>query len=228
MRGAGILQEIASFGIENATVPAELSNVSAVAAGSIHIYDKLSSVDYYNGFSLALRRDGTVVAWDGLDSPDITDVIAIAAGGVHALALKRDGTVFAWDGRTNSASYKTVPKGLTNVIAINAGDGQSFAIVARPPTIQKQPLSQQIEVGQTAIFSAEVKGTAPFTYQWFLNGEPLVAETNLTLTITKAHASSAGSYSLQVKGRGGQATSAPAILSMPNTLTARRATWELN
>ena len=49
--------------------------------------------------AVALRADGTVVTWGngshGLASPpdDLTDAVAVAAGGAHIVALRRDGTV---------------------------------------------------------------------------------------------------------------------------------------
>jgi alpha-tubulin suppressor-like RCC1 family protein len=68
--------------------PPGLSNVVAISAGG--------------HYSLALKSDGTVVAW-GSDSANqckipegLSNVIAIAAGGNHNLALKSDGTVVAW------------------------------------------------------------------------------------------------------------------------------------
>ena len=57
----------------------------AVAAGQSH--------------SLALRSDGTVVAWGSdlsgqTDVPEgLKDVVAIAAGDFYSLALKSDGTI---------------------------------------------------------------------------------------------------------------------------------------
>ena len=51
---------------------------------------------------MALKADGTVVAWgdNGEGQADVpaglTDVIAIAAGTSHSVALKSDGTVVAW------------------------------------------------------------------------------------------------------------------------------------
>ena len=61
------------------TVPAGLSNVVAIAAGDSH--------------SLALKSDGTVVAWgyngEGQTTvpAGLSNVVAIAAGGYHSLAL---------------------------------------------------------------------------------------------------------------------------------------------
>jgi hypothetical protein len=74
---------------------------------------------------LALKADGTVVAW-GYNAkgqttipPGLAGVTAIAAGEAHSLALKSDGTVVAWG--WNSDGQATVPAGLTGVTSIAAG-----------------------------------------------------------------------------------------------------------
>ena len=80
-----------------------LTNVKAIAAGRTH--------------SLALKNDGTVVAWGALNSgvkvvvpSGLSNVVAIAAGCDGSLALKSDGTVIGWNMR--------VPTGLSNIVAI--------------------------------------------------------------------------------------------------------------
>ena len=67
------------------SIPADLSDVTAVAAGQDH--------------SLALKADGTVVAWgdnmfgEATVPPGLSGVVAIASGFNHSLALTADGTV---------------------------------------------------------------------------------------------------------------------------------------
>jgi hypothetical protein len=97
-----------------------LSGVIAIAAGRSH--------------SVALKSDGTVVAW-GWNSygqstvpPGLSGIVSIAAGGGHNLALKSDGTVVAW-GR-NDYGQSTVPTGLNGIIAIAAGFDHSLALKA--------------------------------------------------------------------------------------------------
>ncbi len=105
-----------------ATVPAGLSNVIAIAAGGRS----------GSGFSLALRKDGRVVAWGDnahlqTSVPNgLSNVVSIAAGTEHCLALKKDGTIIGWgineEGRTQS------PVGLSNVVAVSAGEEHSVAL----------------------------------------------------------------------------------------------------
>lgn len=99
-------------------MPAGLASVEAIADGG--------------DFALALRSDGTVVAWGDNSYGEtsvpsgLSDVVAVAAGSGFALALKADGTVVAWG--SSSAGATAVPAGLSNVIAIAAGGGQAVAL----------------------------------------------------------------------------------------------------
>ncbi|MCW5943806.1 MAG: hypothetical protein KIS66_16360 [Fimbriimonadaceae bacterium] len=122
-----------------------LNNIVSVSAGA--------------AFSLALRNDGTVWAWGWNGEGELgngssavptrslvpvqvlapSGIVAISAGGLHALALRDDGTVWAWghneQGALGDGTYTTrrtpvqVP-GLTNVVAISAGFLHSLAIRA--------------------------------------------------------------------------------------------------
>jgi hypothetical protein len=85
-----------------------LSNVTALATG--------------HGHALALKRDGTVIAWGRDISGEtqvpagLSNVVAIAANEQTSLALKRNGTVVAWG--ANHFGQMSVPAGLSNVVCI--------------------------------------------------------------------------------------------------------------
>ena len=130
---------VAAWGVSGSSAqpslpPSSLTNAVAVAAGFLQ--------------SLALRPDGTVVAWDnnGTENPsamaaELTNIVAVAAGNAddvvgfiwgQLLALRADGTVVAWgiDGQWKTAWATNVPAGLTQVVAVAAGPHHNLALRA--------------------------------------------------------------------------------------------------
>ena len=159
------------------TAPAGLSNVVAIAAGSVH--------------SLALKSNGTVVGWGydfwGQVTPPrgLSNVIAIAAGTDHSLALKSDGTVVGWGG--DSLRQATPPAGLANVVAIAAGGADSLAIVAQPSLQAQSDGTNRNLVVHWPLwadgFSLEMTENLPGTSSWVPVGVvPVVVNSQYTLT----------------------------------------------
>lgn len=93
--------------------PPEITNLVAIAHGL--------------GF-LGIRSDLTVVTWgSSLPVPSgLSNVVAIASGGTHAVALKRDGALVAWG--QDSSVEANVPAGLTNAVSISAGVRHNLAL----------------------------------------------------------------------------------------------------
>ncbi len=147
-----------------------LSEVTAIAAGGNH--------------SLALLRDGTVMAWgynafgqlgDGTETnsdvpvavSSLSEVTAIAAGYNYSLALLRNGTVMAWGynefgtlgkgSNTQSSNPTPAPvSGLSEVTAIAAGlDGVSTALL-KNGTVMDWGYGEQGELGDGTETSSDV------------------------------------------------------------------------
>jgi Immunoglobulin I-set domain/Regulator of chromosome condensation (RCC1) repeat len=111
-------------GYGETNVPSGLSNVVSVAAGSTH--------------SLALRNDGTVVAWGAIYPyysgpiivpPQATNVAALALGpgAQHALVLKSDGTVLDWL-TEGSLILTNIPALARNIVAVASGSDYGLAL----------------------------------------------------------------------------------------------------
>jgi alpha-tubulin suppressor-like RCC1 family protein len=110
-----------------------LSNVVAIAAGGD---------GPYTGYCLALREDGTIVAWGQCQQAETTvpgslnNVVFIVASGYdvgygYGLALKSDGTVVGWGNNWYEDFYygqADVPPGLSNVVAIATRFPHSLAL----------------------------------------------------------------------------------------------------
>jgi alpha-tubulin suppressor-like RCC1 family protein len=93
-------------------IPWALNDVAVVANGAAN--------------ALALKNDGTVVAWGGGvgEVPSgLTNAIAVAAGNYFNLVLNADDTLVGW-GRL------TPPPGLSNVVAVGCGFFHSLALKA--------------------------------------------------------------------------------------------------
>lgn len=104
-------------------VPASATNVIALAG--------------CDSDCLALRGDGTVVAWGQAGFIGVTNVpsgltnaVGIAAGSGHALALRADGTITMW-GQNFPNGIFNVPPTVTNVVALALGSGQQHTLVLR-------------------------------------------------------------------------------------------------
>ena len=90
---AGFYDVVAANGDVEALMPPGLANVVAIAAGKQHM--------------LALKSDGTVVAW-GLNNngecnvpAGLANVVAISGGFFYSIALKADGTIIDWGSQAN-------------------------------------------------------------------------------------------------------------------------------
>lgn len=59
----------------------------------------------------------------------------------------------------------------------------TVTITNLPPGISVQPAAAFTTRGEDATFTVTARGTKPFTYQWYFNGEEITNATNATLTV---------------------------------------------
>lgn len=80
--------------------------------------------------------------------------------------------------------------------------------------------------GDSVVLRAEVEGAAPFTYEWFLNGETIEGETKVNLALVDARESQGGSYSVTVRNAAGEMTTDPVEIAV-NRATAFGGNWTM-
>ncbi len=116
------------------------------------------------------------------------------------------------------ASVQATDAGTYAAKVSNAGgsviSSNAVLTVLLPPTIMTPPHSQTVTQGLSASFSVVASGTAPFGYQWNLNGTALSGATSSTLALNNVQATDAGSYTAVVTNPYGSATSGVATLTV--------------
>jgi alpha-tubulin suppressor-like RCC1 family protein len=159
---------IFGWGLSNFPVhdsPTDLYDVVAISVGQLH--------------GLALRANGTVVAWGSgfTNEPNssidlgqamvpvgLSNVVAVSAGYLHSLALRANGTLAAWGaGQTNDPAsshhhgQSIIPAGLTNAIAVSAGFYHSLALRSN-----------------STVVAWGAGGSEPWATNYFDNGQSVV------------------------------------------------------
>ena len=140
-----------------ATVPAGLAGVVQVAATSHS--------------SLALRADGTLVAWglgQSILPAGLSGVVSIGSAGDRFLALKADGTGVAW---APGESAPVAWSGAWCDLVTLAGNGTAFLGLREgthdvAPRFSQSPVDVTAVDGQSAVFHVVASGWPVPTYQW--------------------------------------------------------------
>ncbi len=111
-------------------------------------------------------------------------------------------------GATNSSllftNLSTNSGGTFSVVASNAAGMitsrlASLVITNLPPTVIGQPATSFTLRGQDATFAVAARGSRPFSYQWYFNGDTITNATNATLTVSDVDLEdTAGTYFVEV------------------------------
>ena len=95
---------------------------------------------------------------------------------------------------TNAGLYSVR---VSNPFGTNVSANAALFVNA-PPVVTTHPQSQTAILGSNVTFTVAATGSPPFSYQWRLNGMPIIGAVNASLTITNAQTSQAGSYDVLV------------------------------
>ncbi len=163
-----------NLGGESAKIPYEYASIKPVIIDG-RALTNVTALASGGRFALALKEEGTVVAWgDTADDPatvpmGLSNVVAIAATEMQSMALRSDGTVVAWG--DNSEGQTSVPLGLSNVIAIASGGFFNLALTTGniPSSVYIQPHGrlEEMERDSSLVFKGRVLSSRAITNAGF-------------------------------------------------------------
>src|ERR1017187_162842 len=146
---------------------------------------------------------------------DQNAMFSVTASGTAPFSYQWRFNGTALSGATSSAltlsNVQSNQAGGYTVVVTNAAGSVTSAVatltVYVPAGIATQPSSQTTTQGLNVAFSVVPGGTAPFSYQWLLNGTFLSGATNGSLALTNVDPTDAGSYTVVVTNAWGSVTS---------------------
>lgn len=135
--------------------------------------------------------------------------VAIAGGTSAAFTLS---PVALADAGSYAVRVTNAQGSVTSAAAILTVTAPQAVVTA--PTIAMQPISLAVPPGAGATLAVAVTGTAPFTYQWLRNGQPVAGATGPMLHFSATTALDGGQYMVVVTNAAGSASSSPAQLTI--------------
>jgi hypothetical protein len=92
-------------------------------------------------------------------------------------------------------AHQTAGENLDLVLGLSLTAASQFPVIF---TDLSQPANRSVLAGQPTTFTAEFVGSAPLTFQWYKDTQPISGATAASLTIDPVLAADAGSYQLKV------------------------------
>lgn len=239
---------------DGGTISGSSSNVlrlTGVTAGDVGSYSVsvANTVRTTNSASASLN----VIVAPTIDVPP--SPVAVVAGSSASFSVVASGTApFSYQWRKDGVNIPGATAStfsFNSVVGTNAGNysvvvsnpaGSATSTAASltvylPPAITTQPQSQYGALDSTVTLQVAVSGTAPFTYQWFKNGNPLADGGNISgansaaLVISSLTTIDLDIYSVSITNDYGSVTSsnasvsvniAPMITAQPQSQNAAR------
>jgi hypothetical protein len=109
---------------------------------------------------------------------------------------------------TNAGSYDVVVSNTAGAVTSQV----AVVSVLAAPTITRDPQSQTVRSGETAVFTVEADGVPSPSYQWRFNGLPLTGRTSTALLLANVTVGQAGNYDVVVSNLVSAVASQPASL----------------
>ena len=229
--GGNYSMSVFSQGPNVAEFTLAITNAQLTNAGnySVSIFNSAGSATSSN--ALLTITGGAVVAPGIVNQP--ANVAALVGSDVSFAVTANGSSPISYQWKfngTNIASATNAALPLLNVqltdagnysVTITNGGGVTNSTAAvltvspgLPPSITSQPLPQMVQVGNNAVLTVGVTGSAPLSYQWSYNGSNLAGATNATLLLNSVQTNKAGTYAVTIANAFGATNSLGALLTV--------------
>jgi VCBS repeat-containing protein len=159
------------------------------------------------------------IQWQTRPAATTTQATWTDIPGANAATYTTSATTPSANGRQYRALFNNSAGSATTLPATLTVSARIIA-----PSITTQPIAQTVQAGQLGLFSITASGTSPLNYQWFKNGQALVAA-NATEVLIPANAADVGtSYQISVQVSNSAGTVTSAIVSMAVTTVVNTGT----
>jgi len=160
----------------------------------------------------------------------------VVAGGTASFSVTAVGTSsLSYQWYQNGASLSGATSSSYSKSNVQSGDAGNYVVVVSnssgsltssvavltvsaasgvAPTITQQPSSVAVTTGSTATFTVVASGSAPLSYQWYLNGNAIAGASASSYAVTSAQSTDAGTYAVYVANTAGSALSSNAVLTV--------------
>jgi hypothetical protein len=124
-------------------------------------------------------------------------------------------TSSTWTFAPGSSSSYSVYVNVTDSVGVKAKSNVATITVNGAPSVTVSPTSVTLDVGQSQLFTSTVLGgTAPYSYQWYLNGAAVSGATSSTWTFAPGSSSSYTVYVNVTDSVGSKAISNAATITV--------------
>jgi hypothetical protein len=130
--------------------------------------------------------------------------------GVRRFSISPSGNAYFFGKSTKSLEF------VTNTV--DAGDCERLFLIRTPlpqklPAVATQPSDQNVFEGTAAAFQVAATGEGPLQFQWYRDGNAILAATNATLNIPFVDVADVGEYRAEVRNQHGFGWSSAARLT---------------
>ncbi|MGH8176343.1 MAG: immunoglobulin domain-containing protein [Steroidobacter sp.] len=203
---AAVLTVVA--GIPAAVAPTIVTQPAAVTVNAGNTATFAVGVDGSGPFAFQWRRDGVAIAGAASAVITLNNASASDAGSYSVVV-------------SNSVSPAGVPSSAATLTVAASSAASAPAIVTQPATLVAAP-------GGSSVLAVAATGSGPLSYQWSLNGTPILGATAPVLVLASVTASDVGSYTVTISNNLDSVTSqaadvillgAPVIFGEPADVT---------